>query len=169
MENPITLRFRYTEEDYVQAMRAHYYRQLCKPLDLTIVVVTFAAGVNLWALAGLHWLGVACVAIVAIYLLMLALAYFFIPQRLFRSDPKFRDEYNLDFSSAGIHFRTASIDSQLQWSLYSRALISEHTYNLYYGTRGITVIPKRVLANAQQQADFEKLLAEKISAISRRR
>ena len=45
------------------------------------------------------------------------------------------------FSAAGIHFRTTHIDSRLDWGMYSRALIDEHSYVLYYGSRQFLVIP----------------------------
>jgi len=77
---------------------------------------------------------------------------------LLRSEAKFRDDYSLTFSQSGIHFSTAHIDSQLPWSMYSRALIDEHSYVLYYGSRQFTVIPKRVFQNPEQQQIFEQLL-----------
>jgi len=99
---------------------------------------------------------------------MLIAAFTVIPFFIFRREPKFRDEYSLTFSPEGIHFRTASIDSQLQWSLYARALVDSHSYVLYYGSTQFTVIPKRIFSNAEQQQDFERLLTEHVSQIVRR-
>jgi len=52
--------------------------------------------------------------------------------------------------------------------MYSRALIDEHSYVLYYGSRQFTVIPKRVFQNAEQQQIFEQLLTQHVSKIARR-
>ncbi len=91
-----------------------------------------------------------------------------IPPLAFRRDPKFRDDYSLTFSPEGIHFRTVNIDSHLQWSIYSRALIDAHSYVLYYGSRQFTVIPKRVFQSTEQRQAFEELLAQHVSQIVRR-
>ncbi len=99
---------------------------------------------------------------------MLIAAFTVIPPLVFRREPKFRDEYSLTFSPEGIHFRTAHIDSQLQWSMYSRALIDAHSYVLYYGSRHFTVIPKRFFESIEQQQAFEQLLTQHVSQIVRR-
>jgi len=99
---------------------------------------------------------------------MLIAVFTIIPPLAFRREPKFRDDYALTFSPEGIHFRTAHIDSRLQWSLYSRALIDAHSYILYYGSRQFTVLPKRIFQSAEQQQAFEQLLTQHVSQIVRR-
>jgi hypothetical protein len=99
---------------------------------------------------------------------MLVVAFTIIPRLTFRGEPKFRDEYSLVFSAEGIHFRTAHIDSQLQWSMYSRVLIDAYSYVLYYGSRQFTVIPKRVFQSFEQQQAFEQLITQHVSEIIRR-
>jgi hypothetical protein len=99
---------------------------------------------------------------------MLIAAFMVIPHLLFRREPKFRDEYSLTFSPEGIHFLTVHIDSQVQWSFYTRALISGSCYILYYGSCQFTVIPKRAFQSAQQLQTFERLLTQQIPQIVRR-
>jgi hypothetical protein len=99
---------------------------------------------------------------------LLVAAFTVIPRIAFRREPKFRDDYALTFWADGIHFRTAHIDSQLQWSMYSRALVDAHSYVLYYGVRQFTVIPKRVFQNAEDQQAFEQLLTHHVPQIVRR-
>jgi hypothetical protein len=64
--------------------------------------------------------------------------------------------------------RTAHIDSKLQWSTYSRALVDIYSYVLYYASRYFTVIPKRVFQSAEQQQAFEQLLTQHVPEIVRR-
>ena len=135
---------------------------------MIVTVVIAGIGAYLWRSPDSHWLGVACVLISVGFALVLVAAFAIIPPLAFRREPKFRDDYSLTFSHEGIHFRTAHIDSQLQWSLYSRALIVAHSYLLYYGTRQFTVIPKRVIESAEQQQAFEQLLSTHVSKIVRR-
>jgi len=164
----VQISFRYLESDYVRALRAHYASRLRLRLDIVFVAVLAAIGIYLWQLPSSRWLGIACVGIAALFSLMLAVAFTVIPLLVFRREPKFRDEYSLAFSSEGIHFRTAHIDSRLQWSMYSNALVDAHSYVLYYGSRQFTVIPKRVFQSSEQQQAFEQLLTQHVSEIVRR-
>jgi hypothetical protein len=168
MNSTVSLSFRYSENDYVRALRAHYASHLRLRLDIAVTVVLAAAGVYLWRSPGLHWLGVACVVVSVGFALMLVAAFTVIPPLAFRREPKFRDDYALTFSPDGIHFRTAHVDSQLQWSMYSRALIDAHSYVLYYGSRQFTVIPKRVFQSTENQQAFEQMLVQHIPQIVRR-
>lgn len=168
MNSTINLPFRYLQTDYVRALRAHYASHLRLPLDILVILVLLGAGVYLWRSPGLHWLAFAAVALAVAFALVLFAAFTVIPVLAFRREPKFRDEYSLAFSPEGIHFRTAHIDSQLQWNIYSRALIDAHSYVLYYGSRQFTLIPKRVFQSADQRQAFEQLLTDRISHIVRR-
>ena len=168
MSETVSLLFRYAESDYVRALRAHYSSRLRVRLDIVAAVVVALLGVYSWRSPDYHWLSVICVVASVVLVLMLFAAFVVIPPLAFRSEAKFRDDYSLTFSQDGIHFRTAHIDSQLQWSMYSRALIDEHSYVLYYGSRQFTVIPKRVFQNAEQQQIFEQLLTQHVSKIVRR-
>jgi YcxB-like protein len=168
VNSTVHLSFRYLESDYARALRAHYTSRLRLRLDVVVVVVLIGIGIYLWRSPRSHWLGVACVSIAVLFSLMLIAAFTIIPSLAFRREPKFRDEYSLAFSPEGIHFLTTHIDSQLQWSIYSRALIDAHSYILYYGTQQFTVIPKRVFQSAEQQQAFESLLIQHVSKIVRR-
>jgi len=168
VDSTINLSFRYAESDYVRALRAHYASHLRLRLDIVITFVLVSIGAFLRRSASLHWLGVVCVVTAVAFGLVLVTAFTVIPPLAFRRERKFRDNYSLTFSPEGIRFRTAHIDSQLQWNMYSRALIDAHSYVLYYGSRQFTVIPKRVFQSAEQQQAFEQLLTQHVSQIMRR-
>jgi hypothetical protein len=145
MDSTIHLTFRYSEQDIVRAMRAHIASRLRLKFDIVLVLAMALFGAYSWRLA-----------------------FAVVPVVIFRREAKFRDEYSLTFSAEGIHFRTVHIDSQLQWSMYDRALVDAHSFVLYYGGRSFTVIPKRVFETAEQQAAFERLIAMKIPKISKK-
>ncbi len=168
MNSTVSLSFRYLESDYVRALRAHYASHLRPKLDVVVAVILGLIGAYLWHSPGLRWLAVLCFAIGAVFVLILVVAFTVIPKLVFRREQKFRDDYSLTFSREGIHFRTVHIDSHLQWSLYSRALVDPHSYVLYYGSRQFTVIPKRVFQSAEQQQAFEELLTQHVLQIVRR-
>src|SRR5258706_8932494 len=160
MNETIHLSFRYAKSDIVRAMRSHYASVMCPRLDMVMAVVLAVVGAYLWRSPGSHWSGVFAVGASVIFVFFLFAAFVIGPPLAFRLEPKYRDDYSLIFSPEGIHFRTVHIDSQLQWSLYSRALVDAYSYILYYGSRTFSVIPKRVFENSEQQRAFEELLAQ---------
>ena len=168
MNPTVNLSFRYLESDYVRAVRAHLASRVRLRLDIVVTVALVGIGIYLWRSPDLYWLGAACVVMAFVFALILVAGFIIAPVLTFRREPKFRDESSLTFSAEGIHFRTAHIDSQLQWSLYSLALVDAHSYVLYYGSRQFTVIPKRAFLDAEEQRAFEQLLAEHVSQVIRR-
>ena len=126
MNTTINLSFRHAERDYVRAMRAHYFSRLRLRLDAAVTVILAGIGVYLWRSTTVRWLGIACISITIAFVLLLVAAFTVIPSLAFRREPKFRDDYSLTFAAEGIHFRTAHMDSQRRWSVYSRALIDAH-------------------------------------------
>jgi len=167
MQEIITLRFKYTEEEYVAATRLYLRRSTDFKIRLAVCVI------YLMAFAGVGWLlGFTLEPELLLLTVFVALLPFFIafmhlvvlPRQRFRGDPKFRDDYLLQFSDDGIHFRTAQIDALLRWSLYNKVLEDERFYLLVYGKNMISVIPKRAFANAVQEAAFRQLLGRHLSA-----
>jgi hypothetical protein len=168
VNSTINLSFRYAESDYVRALRAHYASHLRLRLDIVVIIILAGIGIYLWRSPSLHLLGLVSIVVSVGFALLLITAFTVIPPLAFRREPKFRDDYSLTFSPEGIHFHTAHIDSQLQWSMYSRALIDAHSFVLYYGSHQFTVVPKRVFQSGEQQQAFEQLLTQHISQIVRR-
>lgn len=165
MDEIINLSFRYSKSDIERAVRSHNASRMRPRLDIAMAVVLALAGAFLWRSPDSHWFGVFCLGASSVFLLLLLAALVILPALAFRLEPKYRDDYSLVFSPEGIHFRTAQIDSQLQWSLYSRALVDKNSYILYYGSRTFTVIPKRVFQNPEQQKVFDQLLAHHVPKI----
>lgn len=161
----IDLRFRYTERDYVRAMRAHYASRLRLWVDIFSIVLTGTVGAFLWRSPALYLIGIMLIATSAVLTLILTTAFLIIPPIAFRREPKFKDEYSLTFTPENIHFKTDHINSVLQWNIYTRALIDAHSYVLYYGAGSISVIPKRVFTSADQQVEFEHLLRQHVAKI----
>ena len=160
----VNLSFRYAEQDYVRAMRAHYASRLRLPLDVAVIVGVAIVGAYEWR-SGSHGFGTTLLCMSGIFALMLFSAFTIIPTIAFRSEPKFRDEYSLSFSPEGIHFRTAHIDSNLKWDMYTAALVDAYSFILYYGSRQFTVIPKRVFDSVSQRQTFEKVLEQNVSKV----
>jgi hypothetical protein len=166
MDSTIVLSFKYSEQDFVRAMRAHLASRLRLKLDIAVVVAATAFGVYAWQALELPWYGLTLLGVCALFGIVLVLAFTALPRLIFRREAKFRDVYTLAFSRDDIHFRTDHIDSRLQWSMYDRALVDAHSFILYYGSSSFTVIPKRVFEDVQQRAAFETMISEKIQRVS---
>ena len=168
MEKTLSLRFRYTEAEYMAATRLFMMRSADLIIRLTICTLYAVGSIFLFT-----WLGFASETIpllifVALFpFIMGFLMLYVIPRQRFRSDPKFRDEYFMQFSDDGIHFKTAQIDSVLQWSLYNKVLEDERFFILVYGQNNmISVIPKRAFADRNQEDAFSEMLKRNLPAYS---
>jgi hypothetical protein len=168
MDSTVHLSFRYSEQDYVRAMRAHLKSRLRLKIDIVVIVLAAAFGFYEWRSLDSAWWGISLVIVSVVFALILVVAFGIVPGMAFRGEPKFRDEYSLTFSGDGIHFQTAHINSHLEWSMYGRALIDAHSFVLYHGSRSFTVIPKRFFKIPEDLATFERLVSEKIPEITRR-
>jgi hypothetical protein len=168
MESLVSLSFRYSEQDYVRGMRAHLRSRLRLKLDVVVIVLAAACGFYAWhALDSALW-GAVLLCLSAVLGLVIAVGFGIVPRMVFRGETKFRDQYSLVFSESGIHFKTAHIDSQLQWGMYNHVLVDEHSFLLYHGRRSFTVVPKRAFETPEQLATFERLISEKIPGVVRR-
>ena len=153
----VTLRFKYTEAEYVAAVR-QYFDPFRAKFTAVFGVLLLALGVFAslvsedsiapWFLiiAGLLALG------------MFYLNYYAAPRRWFRRAARPREEYTLHYSDAGIVFHAKDIDSTLQWSLYQAVCETEQFYFLIYGKDMFSVIPKRAFTSAEQEQAFRDLL-----------
>jgi len=163
MEN-VNLSFRYAEQDYVRAIRAHYATRLRLPLDIGVTAAVALFGVYELR-SGSRAFGIGLLCLCGVLVLILVAAFAVIPRIWFRSQPKLRDEYSLRFSPEGIHFQTTHINSDLQWTIYTRALVDAYSFILYYCNQQFTVIPKRVFSDGAQRESFERLLSHNVSDI----
>ena len=161
----ISLRFKYTEEEYIAATRLYLTGSRSFLIRLVLSSIFVAVGIFLVSLLQMDTLISFLLTFIGVVLLLIwALLFFVVPRQRFRRDPKFRDEYTLQFSDDGIQFKTAQIDALVQWSLYSKVIKSERFYMMVYGQNMISVIPRRAFASAQQDAAFDELLKRKLPA-----
>ena len=87
------------------------------------------------------------------------------PRRYFRGDPKFRDEYHLTYTDAGIEFKTAHANGSFAWSFYNDVIENDALYLLVYGNdiRSISIVPKRAFRDSGQESAFRELLRRHVN------
>ncbi len=168
MPDTITIKFRYSVEEFSKAMRLHHAARTNLPLDLGACALLVVFGCWMVWDNQHAWAGYTSLVVAVLWGASVFYVFWVAPRLAFRSSPKFAEEYELTFSPEGIHFHTPSVDSRLQWSHYSRALVNGDFFLLYYGEHFFTTIPKRVFANSEAVQAFESLLARFVPNIKRR-
>ena len=158
----VTLTFRHTEEDYLAAVRLYFWhsKTLLVRLSISGVLMSIALllltmlvdfALPLWFL------------VILMFLVGMALFHGYLidlPRRVFRGDPKFRDEYNLICSDAGVTVKTENIASSIKWNFYTSVIENDRFYLLVYGKNlpSFSILPKRAFRNNEDELIFRDLL-----------
>lgn len=158
----VRLSFKYTEEEYLAAIRLYFWRSTPLQTGMIVIYVLLSAGlVVLISLLGFSLPVWAYLIVIGITGLALFHGYVVDrPRAYFRGNPKFRDEYHLTFSDAGIEFHTQNMSSMTAWNFYSSVAENDRFYMLMYGKdiHTLTVIPKRAFQSSHQETIFRQIL-----------
>jgi hypothetical protein len=122
--------------------------------DFVVAPIIIVAGIYFLQTGGsppITWLMIVAGGLLAAFILYMA---FLLPHVIYRSQPKLKSEYHLEFSDHGIRFRTDEIDSQLTWTNYQSWQQNNEFYLLQYGGF-VTIVPRRALSQ-----DADERLAE---------
>lgn len=162
----VQLSFRHTENEYLAAMRFYFWHSRDLLTRVLVSYAVFSAGLvlipifmgfslPLWA--NLALIGIAGAAWFHGYAVDRPRAYF-------RGDPKFRDEYHLTFTDAGIEFQTQNMSSMIAWSFYTGVIESDSFYMLVYGKNihSLSIIPKRAFQSPNQETTFRQILRRNV-------
>lgn len=164
MSESIELQFRYTEEEYVSAIRAYMLAKRRVAFFLAIASVITLLGIYFLLTQSDSAATISFLCTGAFLFGLLATSFVILPHRRFQDNPQFRSEYHLQFAEDGILFQTDHISSTLKWEIYTEALETQKFYLLSYGEGAVTVIPKRVFNTGEQQAHFKDMLMRKVTA-----
>jgi hypothetical protein len=158
----VQLNFRHTEKEYLAAIRLYFWHSKDLMARLIVSYVLLSAALLLLPLV----MGFSLPVWVNLALMSLAALAWFrgylvdLPRNYFRGDPKFRDEYHLTFSDAGVEFQTQNMSSMIAWSFYTDLIENDSFYILIYGKNinTVSILPKRVFQNRKQETIFRQLL-----------
>jgi hypothetical protein len=158
----VSVRFVNTETDYIEASIACSYASWRAGMDLIIEILAFIAGIILWGVLGFSWIWMALIIGSTVGLILRLLGYYVLPRMRYRSEPKYKEEYLLEFDEEEIRFKTNSIESKLDWSLYSKMIETRNLYILIYGKYNFSIIPKRALVSESERIEFYQLIDKHI-------
>lgn len=147
----IDVTFTITRDEYIRAMRRLYRKRLRIGRD--IVGGLIAVCVGLYLLKSTQQFVLAWLLIIAgaFLLVLVGYAILLLPSIIYRSQPKLKSEYQIQFRDDGIGFKTSEIDAQLQWTMYHSWLRDDEFYMLYHGTRDVSVIPRRAILHGADE------------------
>jgi hypothetical protein len=163
----MTITYRPTQADLIHAARAWEGRHWRVARSYVVSAALFACGSVVLILGARRWWGGVFVLIALLEAFNLLPAAVLRAMIEFRTNPKFREEFELTLTPESLHFRTPMIDSTLRWTLYSPFFETGKALILVYGTRMYTVIPKRTLRNDAQLRELRELLSRAITARER--
>ena len=162
----VQLRFSHTEKEYVSAVR--YF--MLHSTETFARIIAFYVLVSL----GFLLLNVLLDFPLPLWLIVpmivgLGVGWFHLylvdlPRRYFRGDPKFRAEYDLTFTNAGIQFKTPDINASIAWSLYTNVIENDNFYILIYGKNipSLSIIPKRAFRDSKEETIFRQMLRRNV-------
>lgn len=163
MSDPIFVEFENTLSDHLAAERLFYKSTFWAKGDKVVAVLLVIGGLLLLVFSvQLWWLSIAFFFIAAAEWFHMLSPSALRTRFFFKRNPKFLEKYNLSFSDSGIHFKTASIDSDIAWTHYSRWIEDDYVFLMIYGSRMYSVIPKRAFSDPEVIAAFRSLISRHI-------
>lgn len=162
MAEAVSLHFKYEEDDYVPAVRMYLMR---KPqpvflfgciylLSVMCLLLLFSGGLDILLFlicAGGLWLG------------LFGLIFYVLPRKRYQSEYRFLDEHHLHITESAIisGTRQGRAGEGLTWRRCTKLLEGEGFYLLEHDSRKVTVIPKRVFKNQEEEV-FRDILRRKL-------
>lgn len=161
----VTAAFDHRLDEHQRAHRL-YYRQKSwfARADKVVAVLLVLVGVALVALHGVQWWTL-------IWFVLGPLEWFdvlspapLMVRYVFTRSPKFREPTTLTFTDERIHYKTASIESTLDWSIFAELVEDDALFLLLYkAPRSYAIIPKRAFASPEAIAAFRELVRHKLT------
>lgn len=157
----IAIEFDHRLADHQRAERLFFARTARANTVLAVLMTTF--GIVSIATLGIHW-WTAAVLVPAplVGLIRLILAPLAV-RHMFRRTPKFHEHTVVTFGDERIHYRTPSIDTNLDWGVFAELIEDDQLFLLRYkAPRSYAVIPKRVFATPAAIDEFRDLIHRKL-------
>ncbi len=158
MEETVKLKFSYTQDEFVKAERRYLFASgtITGP-SVVIIAVILVFSVLYCFLSSFSVFSVVLLIAALLVLMLGCVVYFYIPEKKFQMNSKYHEEYELTFSEEGIHFKTPSIDSRLEWDIYSELWENDKFYFLIQAKQIYTIIPRRAFSGQAEEERFEAI------------
>jgi hypothetical protein len=164
MPGAVELSFTYTEDEYISAARLYFARAYDTKFRFYLSVGFLVCASLIAWLAGNVYVAAMMLLPGLLVLARYWYSYSVLPRSYFRSNPKFREPYELTFSDKGILFRSKGVESRVEWDFYTKVLETPDYFFLVYGKDMFSLLPKRALREHGQESALRELLRRKFGA-----
>jgi hypothetical protein len=153
MAESVTIRFRITQDEYADGMRALMLGQLTFWVGPVLGAATLVAGVVTGDTVAKVW--------GTVVLALAAASFFIVPALRWKQSPQLAEQKHT-FSEDGILVRAAGNTGRLPWGFYRRARETARVYVLLRNRRQANFLPKRAFASPEEEERFRRMVAERL-------
>ena len=164
----VTIEFDHHLDEHLKANRLYYKtKSWFARADKVVAIFLAVFGlVSLW-LVGVRWWTVIWLVLAPFEWFNLVSIEPLMVRYVFKMSAKFQERTKLSFSDERVHYKTRSIDSTLDWSLFTGLLEDEELFLLpYKAPRTYAIIPKRAFSSEEAKCEFRELVRRKVTQVS---
>ena len=162
----MNITYKFNRKEYVKATRKHMIVSgLISKTSLVLIPLMWVASILMYLEDG-DALSVVALSVSTLAIFVGIVLYFYVPNRNFKLVTKNSEEYHLTFLKDKVLFKTKTINSELDMSIFEEIWRSRDFYYLIQNKMAYSVIPRRVFKeNNLSEAEFESVMAERFDEV----
>jgi hypothetical protein len=155
--------FKYSEKEFIRAMNQSYGDSKRILVDSIIGIALLVFGIYQYMNGANEFFTAFLIIISILFLFILLARVVIVPRVIYKREPKYKEEYQLEFAEDEIHFTAGALKSSIPWSFYKAMKETKEFIYLVYSKRGFAIIPKRIFRTEEEISTFRSLITRKIS------
>jgi len=157
----------YTKSEFAEAFWV-YSKYCLKIMNVFWASISFFCLAFFLFLANNTFLARIVLGISTFFFLVLLCYRFLFPNFIMKKNPLLFDEFSLEFSDEGIHYKSAVVDSKISWAVFKSAIITKEQCLLFNKDKKaqFNLIPLRCFESNDQLLAFDSIIREKIKDIT---
>ena len=160
---PISIRYRLSESEFMTACNAHWSAQRTSILSNVITAaVMFVVGLVM--LFVVFWLASVLFAVGGLLLLITWLRSL-LWRKSFREAKKYNDDILVTINDDTVRVESAGGKSDLDWNFFTWYLDTPEQVLMYVTKRNFSVIPKKAFRDTKQVDNFLEVVRKKLKSI----
>ncbi|MEZ4364146.1 MAG: YcxB family protein [Kofleriaceae bacterium] len=161
----ISIEFDHRLDEHLRARRLYYReRSWLSRADKVVALLLLAFGVASVAVAGVQWWTLIWFALAPLEWFDLLSLEPLAVRYMFKRTAKFHERTTLSFSEEHVTYKTPSIDSTIDWRLFTGLLEDAELFLLpYEAPRTYAIVPKRAFPSEEARAEFRELVRKKVA------
>ncbi|WP_054957916.1 YcxB family protein [Paenibacillus dakarensis] len=154
--------FTYRDEEFIQGVRQSFGSKKRFLLDVVLFGVFLLYGIFLLVTRTNLLAGVVIILVPVVYFSVIAWRHLVIPKLLYEQDSALREQITITFLEDEVIYQSANQEYLLTWDNYIAFKETIDYIYLFIFNRTLTVIPKRIFSNKEDQLQLIALLESKL-------